>query len=492
MSAVKAGVSRALISPDVGMYLIGFGDRAGGAEYVHDDLTATTLVLGDGSEKVVIVSLDLLCLNREIVTRIRDGVTGRLGVRARNILLCCSHTHSGPIVWAPQRVGVSERLREIRDRIITLPAALDRLKAYRSQAVKASASGKGSVDSKWRELFKAVTQPKGIKANSDYLNELVETIVESAAVASGAMAECEMTHGRGSAAVGVNRRERKPDGTIELGYHYDGPVDRDVDVLRIRRGDETLVTLVNHACHVTTLGPNSNRVSADIIGVMRSKVEKELGGLCMFIQGAAGNINPNVEWSDDNMPDVKRFGGELADAVLEASKNMKRVSATPLKGAEDSLDARLVVEDEMADWSIPKINRHVIHRLLGVPAFLIDPLMSIRFPWKASVRKDADGYTTPINFGALRIGDIAISWLAMEPFVETGLAVKAASNAPVTLFAGYTNGHNGYLPTAEESALGGYEVEWAPYMMRLPGILRPDTEAKVASRLRALLENLAP
>jgi hypothetical protein len=340
-------------------------------------------------------------------------------------------------------------------------------------------------------LPKALTQPKGTKANSYYLNRLVETVIESAGAASGGMDECEMTHGRASAVVGINRRERKADGTIELGYHHDGPVDRDVDVVRIRRGDETLVTLVNHACHVTSLGPNSNRVSAGMIGVMREKVESKLGGLCMFIQGACGNVNPNVEWSADNMPDVKRFGETLADAALEAAEKAKLVSPAPLKGAEDTLDAHLDVEEEMADWPIAKINRHVINRIFGVPKFLIDPLMSIRFPWKADVRKSADSYTTPIHFGALRLGDVAISWIAMEPFVETGLAVKAASPAPVTLFAGYTNGHNGYLPTAEESALGGYEVEQAPYMLGLPGIFRADTEAKVATRLRSLLDDVS-
>ena len=498
MTTIKAGVHRELISPDTGMYLIGYGDRAGGAEYIHDDLTATALILDDGCEKVVIVSLDLLFLHREIATRIRDGVTDRLGIPTRNILLCCSHTHSGPVAWAPQRVGVFDRLREIRYRALALPVVIDRLKVYLAEDAKASASAKKKASSKWAFLKtaallpKALTQPKGAKANSDYLNGLVETVVEAAVSASGGMAECEVTHGRGSAAVGVNRRERKADGTIELGYHHDGPVDRDVDVLRIRCGDETLVTLVNHACHVTTLGPNSNRVSAGMIGVMREKVEKELGGLCMFVQGACGNVNPNAEWSDDNMPDVRRFGEKLADAALEAAKNTKRVSLVPLKGAEDSFDARLDVEDEMVDWSIAKINRHVINRILGVPKILIDPLISIRFPWKATVKKISDGYTTPIHFGALRLGDVAISWIAMEPFVETGLAIKAASPAPVTLFAGYTNGHTSYLPTAEESALGGYEVEQAPYTLGLPGIFQPDTEASVTSRLSALLDDIAP
>lgn len=487
-STIRAGVDRVPISPDVGMYLIGFGDRAGGAESVHDDLTATTLVLDDGNEKAVIISLDLLFLHRETVDCVRSGITDRLGIPAKNVLLCCSHTHSGPVAWAPPRVGVYERLREMKHRIFALPVALERLKAYRAESANASASrGKNGA-----ALFRALTQPKGVKSNRKYLDNLAKILVESVVSASSRMTECEITHGKGATDIGINRRERKPDGTIELGYNEEGPVDRDVDVLQIKRDDEPLVTLVNHACHVTILGPNSNRVSADMIGVMRAKVEKELGGLCMFVQGAAGNINPNVEWSDDNMPDARRFGEKLADAVLEAGKNMKKVSPTPLKGAEDVVDAYLDVPEAIKDWAVQKINRHMINKALGAPMFLIDPLFYIRFPWKAALKKSPDGYSTPIHIGALRLGDVAISWIAMEPFVETGCAVKAASSAPVTLFAGYTNGHNGYLPTAEESKLGGYEVEQAPYMMRLPGTIRTDTEARVAGRLEALLESVAP
>ena len=124
--------------------------------------------------------------------------------------------------------------------------------------------------------------------------------------------------------------------------------------------------------------------------------------------------------------------------------------------------------------------------------FLIDPLLSIRFPWEAEVNKNPDGFTTPIHVGAVRFGDIAVSWIGMETFVEIGSAVKTASSAQVTLFAGYTNGHNGYLPTADEAKLGGYEIDWAPYMLGLPGTLRADSEAKVSGRLRSLLDEVTP
>jgi len=501
MPTIKAGVDRKLISPEKGIYLIGFADRERGAESVHDDLTATTLVLDDGNQKLVIIALDLLLIHRDTVTLVRKGIADKLGMPEKNILLCCSHTHSGPVAWAPPQINLAERLREIKNRICALPAAFEQLTVPDADAKK-DQDDKGNetgILEYARNIMRIVlhlpgqlVNPKGIKANRKYLDNLIATLVDSAVTASGNMEESVITHGRGTTDVGINRRERMPDGRIELGYHHEGPVDPDVEVLQIKRGDTPLVTLVNHACHLTILGPNSNVVSADMAGVMRAKVERELGGLCMFIQGASGNINPNVGWSDDNMPDVQRFGGKFADAVLEVTKDMQEISPAPIKCAEDVVDVHLDVPESMEDLPAQEIVSRTINRIFGVPMFLINPILSIRFPWEAKVNRNPDGFTTPIHVGAVRFGDIAVSWIGMETFVEIGHAVKAASSAPVTLFAGYTNGHNGYLPTADEAKLGGYEIEWAPYMLRLPGTLRADSEAKVADRLRSLLDEVAP
>jgi hypothetical protein len=496
---IKAGVDRAVITPETGMYLIGYGDRGGGAESVHDDLTATTLVLDDGNAKLVIVALDLLFLHRETVLRIREGIRSKLRVPGRNILLCCSHTHSGPAAWAPLNITISERMREFKNRLLILPATLEYVNAKSLDATKAQASKEKQnaiLESVQRfgimaRLFpKEFMRPKGISANKKYLDNLVKTLVDSAVSASKSMKESVLAHGRGMVDVGINRRERKEDGTIELGYNEDGLVDPDVEVLQIIQDEKPLATIVNHACHATILGPNSNVVSADMIGVMRKKVEEELGGLCMFIQGASGNINPNVEWTDDNMPDVRRFGEKFADAVVQAAGQMSDISPAPIKSAEDEVEAYLDIPEGMEDAPVRNICRHMIHDAFGVPKFLIDPLIHFRFPWKAELKDGPDGYTTPIHIGVLRFGDVSIGWIGMEPFVETGCAVKAASSAPITLFAGYTNGHNGYLPVAEEKRLGGYEVDQAPYALRMPGAFRADSEVKVRKRLHALLEDV--
>lgn len=62
----------------------------------------------------------------------------------------------------------------------------------------------------------------------------------------------------------------------------------------------------------------------------------------------------------------------------------------------------------------------------------------------------------------LRVNSGFFSGIPMEPFVEIGLEISSRMGSETAFFGGYTNGHLGYLPTAEQWPHGGYEVEWMP------------------------------
>ncbi len=57
-----------------------------------------------------------------------------------------------------------------------------------------------------------------------------------------------------------------------------------------------------------------------------------------------------------------------------------------------------------------------------------------------------------------RIGDMAVVAIPCEVFTEIGLEIKKFSPFPVTCVVSLANGHNGYLPTPAQHALGGYET----------------------------------
>ena len=81
-----------------------------------------------------------------------------------------------------------------------------------------------------------------------------------------------------------------------------------------------------------------------------------------------------------------------------------------------------------------------------------------------------------------RVGDLALVAHAAETFTEIGQAIKDRSPAPYTLFAGYSNGCIGYLPTASAHEEGGYEVEQAPLAYRMSGTFDPGCAATVTAR----------
>jgi neutral ceramidase len=268
-------------------------------------------------------------------------------------------------------------------------------------------------------------------------------------------------------------------------------VDRSVTVIIIGPEDGPPLILVNFACHPVILGPNNYAISADWVGVMRRTVEAETGGLCLFIQGATADVNPYMEWSKDNWPDVERMGTEVGQEVLRIlSLTMQPLDLAPIRGETATFWADLDLPDTKRDGSVPTYHEELNRHLPEIPTGFVDALLNMRYPWKTVVRWVNSTPQTPIELGALRLGDVAIAALAMEPFTETGLAVKETSPAPVTLFAGYANGLTGYLPTASEHALGGYEVEVAPYFYRLPGVFAAESEAEVVKRLGEMVKAL--
>lgn len=62
-----------------------------------------------------------------------------------------------------------------------------------------------------------------------------------------------------------------------------------------RLNGEPLATVWNYATHGTCYGPDNMRCSGDIMGVASILVEKNVGGVALFINADAGDIDPTSE-----------------------------------------------------------------------------------------------------------------------------------------------------------------------------------------------------
>lgn len=123
---LRAGAAAVKITPSLSrtVYIAGY-DSNRVAESVHDDLWARALVLDDGKMRMAVVVCDLIGLSNYRVRRIRERVRS---VPQENVLIACTHVHSGPDtlgLWGPSftKTGIDpEYMKELEDHIV---AAVD-------------------------------------------------------------------------------------------------------------------------------------------------------------------------------------------------------------------------------------------------------------------------------------------------------------------------------------------------------------------------------
>jgi neutral ceramidase len=406
---LTAGVYRVVITPPIGIGMVGFAGR-GPSEGVHDDLTATALALHDGKRGLMLVMLDLLYLPAGQVARIREAAAARTDLQPDAIHLLCSHTHYGPEVGSD------------------------------SEAPSEEVAG--------------------------YRDDLTRKIAGAAAAAWAGRQEARFAFAVGECRIGINRRERKPDGQIVLGQNPNGPVDRRLDVARLDTADDApLATLVGFACHPVCQSGRMTRLSADFPGRMREAAEDLTGSPCLFIQGAAGNINP-VQMEHRYEP-ARRLGTILGAAVVQAYEEATLEPADTVATLRSDL--------ELPAMSFPSVEegQKSVAALEAEHQRLTDAGASPGSLWwcerrlqraRSMLESRESGQplpTVPAEVSAFRIGPLAAVTVPGELFCEIGMRIKAASPFPHTLIAGYTNGSVGYIPTAEAYPEGGYEVTHA-------------------------------
>ncbi|MCB1207159.1 MAG: hypothetical protein KDN18_23105 [Verrucomicrobiae bacterium] len=128
------------------------------------------------------------------------------------------------------------------------------------------------------------------------------------------------------------------------GHNPGVPVDDTVVVARIsNEAGTTLATVVNYACHPTTLAWDNTLISPDYPGAMRELVERETGAPCLFLQGASGELGPREGFVGD--PAVAdRNGRELGHAALST------LTSLPMAGTKFVYAGPVVSGATLGSW----------------------------------------------------------------------------------------------------------------------------------------------
>jgi len=457
---IRAGVARADVTPPVGIAHAGWipqeHDRAAGVDL---PLQATALAVSDGDRTTVTVHIDVVLLLPDRAISARKRIADRTGVPESNVRLSYSHTHSGPIVG-------------------------------------------------WESWI------EGAEMMDPYFDLLEHHLTGVAAEAVDDLQPARVAAGTGHSEIAINRRfERPEDGRMIVGRNPDGPVDHEVGVLRFDTVDgEPLAAVANYACHPITVGPDNDLITPDYPGVVRRTVEEWTGATCLFLQGAAGNVGPirgvAKNGIDEYKPLGRRLGSEVARvwwsldprgrderyvetlesgaplAVYEYDENIPDRPVT-VKSREIELPTRDLMDPEEARSQYEK-RREELQRLRSDGAD-DEAITDATFRAKRAkqdekiARQFGHEETHPIELQIVALSpDVALVAIPGEPFVKTGMEIKAESPFEHTMFSGYSNESRvAYLPTARAHDEGGYEVRVTPFAPEAAGVIVDEVVAEL-------------
>ncbi len=274
------GAARRDITPPAGIYARMWGASTHDfAEGVHRALTTTALALraAPGDPVRLLVGIDLALLgdlgNLADSERILAPVRKALGLTDGRLLVNCSHTHSAP--WA--------------------------------------ATSRSHMP--------------GGELIGPYLDQMGQALLEAGREAVGSLAPATLTWATGRCNLARNRDLPDPapgaDRAI-CGFNPVGEADDTLVVGRVTRDDDgsVIATIVNYACHPTTLAWDNKLISPDYIGAMREVVEHHTAGApCVFLHGASGELGPAHQYVGD--PAIAdQHGRRLGFSALAALESM--------------------------------------------------------------------------------------------------------------------------------------------------------------------------
>ena len=157
-----------------------------------------------------------------------------------------------------------------------------------------------------------------------YLWKVADTCAELAAAAIAKAEPVVITYGTGRCDLAQHRDFWDEDHKLFVcGFNPEGRADDTVLIARITNGGgEVCGTLVNYACHPTTLAWENRLISPDFPGAMREVIEGATGGApCIFLQGASGELGPKEGYVGDvNVAD--RNGRQLGFAALSTLQGL--------------------------------------------------------------------------------------------------------------------------------------------------------------------------
>lgn len=447
---LRAGAAAVDISPKEFPLNMPGGFSANMADGVNDPLHARAIAFDDGKTKLAVVVVDNLGVRADVLAEAKTNAAARCGIPADRIMVCSTHTHSGPSTGGWEGDSPESAYR----RLLVEGIAESVVRAY---AVLRPATVGAGAHPLADEVF---NRRWYLKPGKMPLNPF------------GKMDEVKMNPGTSADVL------EKPA----------GPTDPDITVLDVldAKTRKPLALFATYSLHYVGATPRG-KISADYFGEFARLMPVRVGGgadfVAMMANGTSGDIN--------NIPFL---------VTRPPREPMEQIQIIAQKAADAAWFARREIGEHRSDAKLGMIQREItLRRRIPDAKQIADAktvLATTSTAERAKLPALADVYarrvlalaekepTLTVPLQAVRIGDFALCAIPFETFVEIGLELKKRSPCVRTAVIGIANGYNGYLPTPKHHQLGGYET-W-------PGTcnVQEDASVLITNELLAMLAEL--
>ena len=424
----RAGASTANITPPLGSGIVGNFGIPPPANYVHDELHARSLVLDDGTTKLVFVVVDNVGIIREVFDEAKRLIVEETKIPTAQILISSDHTHSA-----------------------------------------SSASGIGEIRGGWNAG----------RPLDDYQRFLVRRIADGVRIAVNNLEPARIGWGSGNVPQHLfNRRWKMKNPVVNPFGDMDqvlmnpgiknpellepaGSTDPQVSFISVQSlKGRPIGILANYSLHYVG-GVPKDHISADYFAVFADRIQELLKAdrqdppfVGIMSNGTSGDVN-NINFrgpAEKHEPYAKMriVANDVAHEVLRVYQTIQHKDWVPLGAAQSELNLKVRrPSSEMIAYA---------QKVLAKP----DTETPVHRLEKTYAERTMQMNGWPENIDVLmqtfRIGELGVAAIPFEVFTEIGLEIKAKSPFKSSFTIELANGSYGYLPTPEQHQLGGYET----------------------------------
>lgn len=424
----RIGIARADITPPVGIYARNWGaSKHDVARTIHRPLTLTamTLMPAAGGQTLVLVEADLGGWKQQTFRDFFDRLRHELSVEPTNLIFALSHTHSAPVLL---------------DADESLPGS--------------------ELHRTWmKELFEATART---------VRQSIESQFEG--MMEWHVGRCGLASNRDLPDPNTSRQR------IVCGYNPDGNPDDALLVGRITDATGRIRgTLVNYACHPTTLAWENEAISPDYVGAMRETIQQATNAPALFLLGACGELAPRYQYVKD--PAVAdRHGRELGFAALATLNGMEPPGAKLRYAEVVESGAPLAVWRREPNEASRELRAMSTSVALGIKKWpsaeelesqrrkCTDHALEERLRRKRNIRLglgDVSTFELPVH--VWRIGDAVLVGSCCEAYSVLQRELRRRFPDTMIVCMNLINGSIGYLPPAELYDLDTYTVWQTPF-----------------------------